>query len=69
MTDETNIKSPIEVKNSSQEQTAFDLMNLIALEEKSIDSDSKDRKYWLTLYSQCLNATSGYGLESILKEE
>lgn len=60
MADDVNIKS------SSKESVAFDLMKTIYTYEKPND---KNRKYWLTLYSQCLKATSGHTLESILKEE
>jgi hypothetical protein len=67
MADKLNIDSPVQIQNASKQSVAFDLMKKIASEEKHVESGN--RKYWLTLYSQCLKATNGSKLEFILKEE
>lgn len=69
MNEAITIKSPIRVESDSKEQVAFDLMKHIARDDKRCDGERGDRKYWLTLYHQCLDATSGFSLETILKEE
>lgn len=69
MGEKFEIKQPVEIKDNSKERVAFDLMKAIEYYDSRADTGRKDRKYWLTLYSQCLKATSGYSLESILKEE
>ena len=52
----------------SKERVAFDLMLKIATYQQVPDQQIKDKKYWLSLYNQCLKATAGNPLESILKE-
>ena len=69
MSENTKITNPIEIKDNSKERVAYDLMVYISYDEKKQGDKNKDRKYWLTLYAQCLKATSGYPLESILKED
>ena len=67
MGDKFEIKNPIEIKDNSKERVAIDLMKFIGDEE--IERPNRDRRYWLVLYRQCLKATYGSPLESILKEE
>ena len=69
MSEKFEIQNPIEIKDNSKERVAFDLANLISSHEKDISYEQKDRKYWLTLYYQCLLATSDRSLKSILKAE
>lgn len=69
MSDDMTISRPVEILNNSKERVAFDLMQIIHSRESRAKQEHDDRKYWLILYHQCLNATSGYGLESILKED
>jgi|SaaInl8_200m_RNA_FD_contig_81_410074_length_1634_multi_3_in_0_out_0_2 hypothetical protein len=69
MAEDTKITNPVEIKSNSKERVAFDLMKHISLKEKRQGDNQQDRKHWLTLYSQCLKATYGFPLESILKEE
>lgn len=61
-----SVDGPVSIIENSKERVAYDLAILITRNEKT---DNKDRKYWLTLYRQCLKATSGYPLESILPED
>ncbi len=68
-TEAISVSGPIEVKSNSPERVAYELMKLIAIEENAGDQDKSKREYWLTLYRQCLKATSGYILENILKKE
>jgi len=55
----------VNVTNGSKERVAYELMEKIHVYESDA---KKDRKYFLTLYRQCLKATAGQNLESILKE-
>ena len=68
MSDNVNVSGPIEIKDNSKERVALDLLKIINSYESQSDHEKK-RSYYLTLYSQCLKATSGYSLESPLKEE
>ena len=68
MADKIDINSPVKIESDSKARVAFELMNKID-SFVNVNSDQKDKKYWFTLYSQCLKATSGYSLESILKAE
>ncbi len=70
MSDNTSINGPVTIKENSRERVAFDLMMQIISQDTRYDNEANDRKYWLTLYRQCLKATAGVvNLESILKEE
>ncbi len=53
----TKISAPVKIEQHSPEAVAFDLMKYISLHESV---DPKDRKYWLSLYRECLRATSGF---------
>lgn len=66
---DVNVSGPVEIKDNSKERVAYDLMKMIWHDDSRAEQNQTDRKYWLTLYSQCLKATSGYSLESILKED
>jgi hypothetical protein len=55
----------VTVENDSAERVAYDLMERIA----SLESGEHNREYFLTLYCQCLKATSGYTLSNVLKDE
>ncbi len=64
----TQISGPVEIEQSSQETVAFKLMQHIYSYEDSKE-DTKNRKYWLSLYRQCYKATKGYTLSKILETE
>ncbi len=66
--DRLSISGPVEIASTSKGAVAFNLMQHIASYETN-DQKPKDRKYWPTLYWQCWKVSSGYGLESVLKEE
>ena len=69
MADDVKISSPVKIEPSSKERVAFDLLEKISTYDSRFETESNDRKYWLTFYWQCLKASSGYSLESTLKEE
>jgi hypothetical protein len=61
---------PIEIKDNSKERVAFDLLEKIASYDSREKAEGMKREYWLTLYHQCLKATSGTcSIESILNEK
>lgn len=62
--DTMTISSPISIKDNSKERVALELLQIVTRYESKEDN-SKNRAYWLTLYSQCLQATSGLDIESI----
>jgi hypothetical protein len=59
MNDSRTVSGHIEVEHEGRFFTAFKLMEKIAHKEQ--DGERKmeqgDRKYWLSLYVQCVNAT------------
>lgn len=67
--DSISVSGPIDIKSSSAESTAFELMKYIANWEGGNDNQQRTRAYWLTLYSQCYKATQGSQLAVILHEE
>ena len=69
MSKDLGVSGPVEIKDNSKERVAFDLMAVIVNNESRAKQERSNRNYWLTLYSQCLKATSNYALESILKEQ
>ena len=69
MAENTQIDGSVTVQSNAKERVAFDLMTRITRTDSRVADEKNDRKYWLTLYSQCLKATSGYPLESVLEEE
>lgn len=69
MNDKIEIQRPVEIKENSKERVALDLMERIARIDDRFETEQNDRKYWLTLYYQCLKATSGTSLKLILREE
>ena len=57
-------------KIASKESVAFDLMNQIGRIEKTKGANPiQDRKYWLTLYFQCIKTIDGQGPKASLKED
>jgi len=69
MSNETvTLSGPISIKDNSKERVAFDLMSQISNHEPK-DNPIKNRQYYLTLYTQCLSATSGYPLNNSLNPE
>lgn len=69
MSDDLKLSGPIKIEQTTREEVALKLMLKIIGHESRYKAESGDRKYWLTLYRQCWKATSGYHLESILKED
>ncbi len=69
MTEEIKQDPSVQIENSSKEMVAFELTKHIAAHGNEPDSTQRDRKYWLTLYCQCLKATAGYPIRSILEKE
>ena len=60
--------APTKISDSgSPERVAYDLMLHIAKTEPAVDEAPPNREYWLTLYCQCLKATSGERIADILK--
>jgi len=67
MTDKLSVSGPVVVEQTTKEAVAFKLMEkIVYFEDKKVP---KDRKYWLTLYHQCLKTTSGYTLKTIFEDE
>lgn len=70
MADSISVSGPVEIESDSDARVAYDLMKFISSRENISEDDKKSRKYWLTLYYQCVlaskNATS---LNYILKPE
>lgn len=69
MSNTLDVRGPIEIKDSTKERVAYDLMKIIDDYDQNTQEAHKNKKYWLTLYRQCLKATAGYTLESILSED
>jgi hypothetical protein len=67
MADDVRISGPVAVESGSKERVAFDLMNKIASHEGSDERSKRD--YWFKLFHQCMNATYGYDLKSIHKDD
>lgn len=53
--------------SGSPQRVAYDLMLHIAKTEPPVNGSSPNREYWLTLYCQCLAATSGERMTDVLK--
>lgn len=68
MADKIEVTSPVTIESDSKERVALELLKIID-SYSNIKGDQKDKKYWLTLYSQCYKATKGHALEGILKEQ
>ncbi len=68
MSDNTRVSGSLEVKPSSREAVAFDLLLKITSHEVQTGL-TKDRDYWLTLYRQCYKATCGFDLAHILAKD
>lgn len=64
------ISGPVSVVSDSPSRVAFDLMDKIASRTYDADKEAqKTKDYWLKLYRQCYKATSGFQIESILKDD
>jgi hypothetical protein len=66
MAESLSVSGPVSIQSDCKQRVAFDLMDRIARAEDS--AERKSRAYWLKLYTQCHDATSGRNIESILKE-
>ena len=56
--------------SDSTARVAIELMYHINIREKPKQDVESERRYWLTLFSQCQKAAAGnHSLESILKEK
>jgi len=69
MAEKIEIARPVQIESDSKERVAFELMQHIAAWEDASEDRKRDKKYWLSLYLQCIKATNDYPLESILKEQ
>jgi hypothetical protein len=50
----------VDVRSTTKEQVAYDLMALIAREEGTYPKGDKAREYYLELYYRCFNVTIGH---------
>lgn len=66
MSDSRSISGSVQVDRHSREEAAFKLMQHIGNFESG---QNQDRKYWLTLYCQCIKATNRVSLENVLKAD
>ena len=70
MSDDISISSPVKIITDSSARVALELMHIISAREKATDEQYSSREYWLTLFHQCMMASSGHKcLESILQSE
>jgi hypothetical protein len=63
MNDKMSISGPVTVASDSSERVALDLTLYVGSQEQRV---KKDRKYWLTLYAQCLDVAHGKTLKAVL---
>ena len=63
----TTSAGPVTIVDNTKERVALELAYKIALGETQ--TATQDRTYWLKLYHQCLKATRGDPLTTILKEQ
>jgi hypothetical protein len=63
MADKMSIGGPVTIAPDSRERVALDLAALVGSQEQRV---KKDRKYWLTLYAQCLDVAHGRDLKAVL---
>lgn len=54
-----SITSPVHITPPSAEMAAFELRQHITQWKDAVPEKKKDRKYWLILYVQCIQATRG----------
>lgn len=62
MTENVQVVGGVRVEPASKEAVAFDLFRFILNNEPGVQ---RNRKYYLTLYSQCLQTTRGDDIESV----
>jgi hypothetical protein len=60
------VQGPVSVQSESKYRVALELMQKIT-DYEEVKSESKDREYWLTLYSQCLSTVNGHAVQSTLQ--
>lgn len=61
------VSGPVSVKSDSVQRVALDLADKV---NYYVDVNTpRDRTYWLTLYSQCLQAVHGRDVKKILAGE
>ena len=65
--DSVSVSGPVNIQSDSQERVAFDLMQKIDYYSE-LDSNKKNKAYWLNLYSQCLKTVHGGVVSKILAE-
>jgi hypothetical protein len=53
--------------SDSKQRVAYDLMQHIAFKETDEKDAQKGRAYWINLYEQCYQATSGYPVKGLNK--
>jgi hypothetical protein len=66
MAESLSVSGPVSIQSDCKQRVAFDLMDRISRFEDS--PEKKSRAYWIKLYTQCHDATSGTSFESIMKE-
>lgn len=64
MADDIRVTSPIAIQSDSKARVAFDMMQHIASHDGN--QVTRNREYWLILYTQCFKAASGHTLKSVL---
>ena len=71
MADQTvSVSGPVQVESESRYRVALELMQIVdGFERKVVEEkgQKRDRKYWFTLYSQCLSCTHGRSIDNIMK--
>lgn len=63
-----SVSGPISIKSDSAARVAYELMSFISGWESPTDSNKKSREYWLKLYWQCYQASSGASLSHTLQQ-
>ena len=63
-----SVSGPVAIKSDSNARVAYELMLHISGWETVSDSDKRNRDYWLKLYWQCYQASSGASLGHTLQQ-
>lgn len=66
--DSVSVSGPVSIQSDSKERVALELMEKVD-SYSSMISESKDKAYWLNLYSQCLSIVRGNSVSRILGGE
>ena len=73
MADQTvSVSGPLRIESESRYRVAYDLMCKVERaerEDKESQEPKKDRKYWFTLYNQCLGIVTGSDPKRVLNTE